>query len=117
MVQVAPLGGAVVPNDPLIPTIVPIGPEVGVVWIFELLTTKLAEAESPLLPVTVITYVPGGTEDETVKDGAGFKVPVPLTVQAEGLVIMLAGLLVIVQVASIGLKPLPETVTDTPGGP
>ncbi len=46
-------------NIPLTPTIVPIGPEVGIVWMFELVTTKLAEAESPVLPVTVITYVPG----------------------------------------------------------
>jgi hypothetical protein len=54
---------------------------------------------------------------ETVKIGFGFRVPVmALTMQVGKAVEMLAGLLVMAQVPSFGLKPLPETVTDVVSG-
>lgn len=48
-------------------TIVLPGPEAGLSAISGPITTKLAEAISPLLPFTVTTYVPGVAVMETVK--------------------------------------------------
>ena len=52
---------------PLTPMLVPIGPCTGLSVILGPVTTKLADAVSPVLPFTVTTYVPGVIGEATVK--------------------------------------------------
>jgi len=47
--------------------LVPIGPETGLTLMLGPVTTKLAEAVSPVLPFTETTYVPGVIGEATVK--------------------------------------------------
>src|SRR5208337_5472406 len=66
---------------PLTAMLVPIGPETGLTVMVGPVTTKLAEAVSPVLPFTETTYVPGLIGDMTVKLVAD-KVPVASMEQA-----------------------------------
>ena len=52
---------------PLTAMLVPMGPETGLTLMLGPVTTKLAEAVSPVLPFTETTYVPGVIGDATVK--------------------------------------------------
>ena len=91
------------------------GPVVGDNAICGPVTVKTAVPKSPLLPVTVTTYVPGVASSATVKL-VEVNVPV-LVIVHEGKPIMFAGVLEIVVHVSTVLKPLPVIVTAVPAGP
>jgi len=100
------------------PTVPPIGAASGVKETTgaAVPTMSVAEAESPVLPVTVIVKVPDEAVLTTAKD---VDVSTPgmtlLIVHGWSAPIMLLGVLVIVQVAvSAVLKPLPVIVTVPP---
>jgi len=82
-------------------------------------TVNVAWAMSPVLPITVITYVPGAALESTMNVDGAINWPRPLKVQDDPAAIMLKGLLVIEHGPgpSAGLNPLPDTVTPVPIGP
>ena len=73
----------------------------------ELLTMKLAEAESPVLPLAITAYVPGVAVLRTLKE----PLKAPEVIVQDPAVMMFAGVLVMPAHASVGLKPLPVIVT------
>ena len=105
---------------PLIVTPVPTGPELGLRMIEgeEVVTRKVAVAESPVLPVTLIVWTPCAALLETVK-AAEVKPPLEEIVHEESVTTSGRGVLVIgtQEPASLGLNPLPVTVTVVPAGP
>jgi hypothetical protein len=106
---------------PVTATIVPGGPDAGVRAICGPVKTKLAEALSPELPVTVITYVPragNGIVFVTVNNDGETNCP-PEPILHETVLIMLLGLLTVGLHAptSAVAKPLPVIVTEVPAGP
>jgi hypothetical protein len=78
------------------------------------LTSKVADAESPVLPVTVTTYWPLVAVAATVKL---LVVSLPPETVHVGAVTIFTGVLSTVQVVSPELKPLPVTVTPVLCGP
>jgi hypothetical protein len=77
------------------------------------LTTNVASAESPpVLPTTVIVYVPGAALDSTVNVTVGIIFPFASILQVVGAVTICNGVLVDIEhVPSFGLKPLPVIAT------
>ena len=100
---------------PVIVTAVRPGPELGISVMCGPVTMKVAVAKSPVLPVTLMVYVPGTAVAVTVKEA---EVICPLEMVQEGSEIMLTpGLLLIVEHVSPLLNPPPLITTAVPAGP
>jgi hypothetical protein len=103
---------------PVTVTAVPIGPELGtsVIVGVGLVTVNVAEAKSPVEPVTVIKCAPNAAAALTVNDA--LTAPPAEMVHDPKVMIVGNGVSLRTQApASAGLKPLPEIVTDTPRAP
>ena len=92
-------------------TVVPMGPDVGFTEIIGPVTVSVALAKSPVLPVTVIVYVPA-TTFPTVKC-VPVNAPELDTVHA-GVVATVPGVIVHEAAESAGAKPFPVIVTNAP---
>lgn len=76
-------------------------------------TPRKLNAKSPLLPVTIIAYRPGGAVGKTVIEPATNPDEI---VHVEGGTVKTKAIGVNVQVVSWGWNPLPEIPTNPPGG-